>query len=573
MQVKPLRRILSVIAAADLAAACLTGCSGQDEPAPPQEDAVTEADLTAVREELIRTSETEGLGDITAMELYENGVRTASSEYIQAKDNKKLYYSGDIKRVVNYPDGYILDIPKDWVPDYSMSTVRVRYTTDQVTLIATNEDQIYTLYDSAEAYIESVFQYITADTYMRVNRVEKLSEETLQLADGYKAYVLKMHLLNCEETVKSYYTYVVYYNGLNRCVQLMFKAVDDRDFSSVYNSFRPISAKGIALDTITYPCEDNASWNDKTREYYHSLKDSDKISWGIFADNIDTDPLKSKIPGMEEKIDYKFPIVTSYTEMDWNFPLKDARELTEDGRILHFTYHFSRWTDAVGMGKEAPILNIYRGKKDNDLRRMAKQIAQYGEPILFRLNNEMNSDWTCWSAVNAMLDPEIFTETWIRMHDIFEEEGANANCIWVWNPQGDTSAPQANWNEVRTYMPGPEYVDMIGVTYYNFGDENQWDSFEALYTRIDDYYGKYFRDWPWMIGEFGCSDTQTPSRKPQWITDMFTSLAAGKYPNIKAAVWFSRNDYDADGNVTHLLLLDESEETLTAFREGLAKTQ
>ena len=67
-----------------------------------------------------------------------------------------------------------------------MSTVRVRYTTDQVTLIATNEDQIYTLYDSAEAYIESVFQYITADTYMRVNRVEKLSEETLQLADGYK---------------------------------------------------------------------------------------------------------------------------------------------------------------------------------------------------------------------------------------------------------------------------------------------------------------------------------------------------------------------------------------------------
>ena len=91
MQVNPLRRILSVITAAALAAAFLTGCSGQDEPAPPQEDAVTEADLTAVREELIRTSETEGLGDITAMELYENGVRTASSEYIQAKDNKKLY--------------------------------------------------------------------------------------------------------------------------------------------------------------------------------------------------------------------------------------------------------------------------------------------------------------------------------------------------------------------------------------------------------------------------------------------------------------------------------------------------
>lgn len=64
------------------------------------------------------------------------------------------------------------------------------------------------------------------------------------------------------------------------------------------------------------------------------------------------------------------------------------------------------------MGKEAPILDIYRGKKDDDLRRIARQIAQYGEPMLFRVNNEMNSDWTCWAAHNAMLDPEIFTDTW-----------------------------------------------------------------------------------------------------------------------------------------------------------------
>lgn len=235
------------------------------------------------------------------MEFYENGVRSASSQYVQAKDNKKMYYSGDIKRVVNYPDGYILDIPQDWAPDYSMSTVRVRYTTDQVTLIATNEDEIYNNYDSAQDYIESIFQYITAETYMKVNRVEKLSEETRELEDGYKAYVLKMHLLDCEETIKSYYTYVVYYNGTNRCVQLMFKAVDDRDFASVYNTFRPISAKGASLDTLTYPCEDKASWNEETRAYYNSLKNADKISWGIFADNIDTGTRIPKSPGSRKR--------------------------------------------------------------------------------------------------------------------------------------------------------------------------------------------------------------------------------------------------------------------------------
>ena len=70
------------------------------------------------------------------------------------------------------------------------------------------------------------------------------------------------------------------------------------------------------------------------------------------------------------------------------------------------------------------------------------------------------------------------------------------------------------------------------------------------------YYGTYFRDWPWIIGEFACSDTQTPSRKSRWIAEMFDSLATGNYPNIKAAVWFSCNDYDSDGNIVHLLLLD-----------------
>ena len=572
---RSIRRTVSVCMAAVLLAVCVTSCggSGQGNTSPEEEKEVTEADLTAVREELIKTSETEGLGEITAMEFYENGVRSASSQYVQAKDNKKMYYSGDIKRVVNYPDGYILDIPQDWAPDYSMSTVRVRYTTDQVTLIATNEDEIYDNYTSAQDYIESIFQYITAETYMKVNRVKKLSEETLELQDGYKAYVLKMHLLDCEETIKSYYTYVVYYNGTNRCVQLMFKAVDDRDFASVYNTFRPISVKGIALDTLTYPCEDKASWNEETRAYYNSLKNADKISWGIFADNIDTGTLDSKIPGIEEKIDYTFPLISSYTEMDWSFPLKYAKKLTEDGHILQYTHHFSRWTSEVGMGKEAPILDVYRGKKDGDLTRVAKQLAHYGETTLFRLNNEMNSDWTCWSAVNAMLDPEIFTDTWIRMYNIFEEAGANANCIWVWNPQADYSIPKANWNEVRTYMPGPEYVDMIGVTYYNFGNDKTWASFDDLYYGIDEYYGKYFRDWPWIIGEFGCSDTQGPARKAQWITDMFDSFAAGKYPNIKAAIWFSCNDYDSAGNITHLLLLEESDETLNAFKEGLAKTQ
>ncbi len=68
--------------------------------------------MTAVRDGLKSSSYTEGLGDITKMEFYENGVRTGATEMNQQRDNKILYYSGDIKRVVNYADGYIIDIPR-----------------------------------------------------------------------------------------------------------------------------------------------------------------------------------------------------------------------------------------------------------------------------------------------------------------------------------------------------------------------------------------------------------------------------------------------------------------------------
>ena len=570
---KRIIRLLSCLLVPVLLCGMLSSCTtegGGDTPEQPQDEAA----LTAVRESLVKATETKGFGELTAMELYENGVRTASDEFVQVRDNKKLYYAGDVKRVVNYPDGYILDMPADWVPDYSMSTVRCRYVSDDVTLIATVEEEATRQYGGAQPYIEQVFQYITADEYQTLNRVKKLSEETVSLDDEFQAYVLKMQMLECAASVKSYYTYVVIYNNVNRCVQLMFKAIDDRDFASVYQSFRTIVKKGAAMDTVTYPREDNPSWSDATAAYYHELTERDNITWGVFSGNLtETNTMRLQVPNLEKKLDFTFPLISSYSAMGWDFPLKEAQALTEDGRHLQYTFHYSYWTGEAGMGRKAPILDVYRGMHDADLEKVAEGIVEYGQPMLFRLNNEMNSDWTDWSALNCMLDPEIFTETWIRMYQIFEKAGANANCIWIWNPQADYGIPRgANWADTRTYMPGADYVDMIGVTYYNFGTEDTWASYEYLYDWIDRYYSAYFGDWSWIISEFGCSDTAEPSRKAQWIKEMFDCMGEGKYPNIKAAVWFNRNDYE-NGEITHRLVLEESKEILDAFKDGLKRTQ
>ena len=538
----------------------------------------SEDELTAVRENLIKYKELEGFGEVDKMEFYENGVRTTSDQYWQVKDNKKFYYSGDTKRVVNYTDGYILDMPADWAPDFSVSSARCEYENADVTLIVSNETDALGIYGGADNAMEALFRFIGEASYMEKNRVKKLSEDTAAFGEDFTLYTLKLHLEDCLEGTKSYYTYAVFYNDL-KMTYMMFKCVDDRDFANVYNTYQSIYEKGTAVDTLAYPEGGNENWTTETKELYDRIMESDKVIWGMVNGNIEQDPLKIKYPMLEKQLDHKFEVVTSYSDqMSFDFNVGLARKIYEDDRIVQFTYHFAYdYGNSNTMGTLASVLDVYRGECDEYLRKFAKSVVELGEPMLFRLNNEMNSDWTTWSATNAMNDTEIFTATWKRMYDILEEEGANDYLIWIWNPQGRSTGPVFDWNDLRMYFPGANYVHMLGLTGYNFGDDNQWTSFGDMYQALNDYYSPYFGEWAWILAEFGCSDSSTnpenENRKAEWITEMFDCFEQNRFPNIKVAVWFNGNDTDGAGNITHEIALGRDPASQEAFKEGLDRTQ
>lgn len=70
-----------------------------------------------------------------------------------------------------------------------------------------------------------------------------------------------------------------------------------------------------------------------------------------------------------------------------------------------------------------------------------------------------------------------------------------------------------------------------------------------------------------MITEFGSSSIG--GDKIGWITDMFDAI--GEYKNIKVAIWWNGIDWDHEGNPGRIYRLDESEEMLDVFKEGLSK--
>lgn len=535
-----------------------------------------EKELTAVRDGLKVESELKGFGELSKMELYVNGIRSAKNTVLKPQDNKKIYYSGEQIRVVNYADGYRMDMPAGWKPDFSMSSLRCRYGDASTQLIISRETPLYP--DMDKYLSECLNRYILNEDYRKNNNVTLLGDVTTKTIDKFTAQIIKLKLEDMPEGSLVYYTYVTLYNTTNRVYRLMFKSSSDQDFVTVADSFVGMVPQGACIDTKTYPLTLNPKWDEKTKQYYNYLQNSNQVDWGLFTSKIESTGIRLTIPRMEEKLGYKFPVISQYVHLGWDkqigidFPRKFADTVDSQGKILQLTYQFTT-NNNVDLTAYTPSLDVYRGKMDDVLRNFAQQIKDYGKPVLFRLNNEMNTDWTSYCAMANLDDPDIFVQNWVRMYNIFQEVGAT-NTIWIFNAF-DGNYPGNKWNNWRCYFPPVECVQLLGITGYNSGtfySFESWREFEPIYDNIEAEYKPYFKDWPWIISEFGSSGIG--GDKAAWIKSMFDCFEKKKYSNIKVAVWFNAADYDAETNqVCRSFWLDETEESLAAFRDGLQRTQ
>jgi hypothetical protein len=177
--------------------------------------------------------------------------------------------------------------------------------------------------------------------------------------------------------------------------------------------------------------------------------------------------------------------------------------------------------------------------------------------------------------------------TWERMASIFKEVGAD-NILYIFNPTGKTF-PYCNWGEDLCFLPSLEYVQILGLTYYeynNYFDEDPRSFFE-LYEELYEKNSPYWNDYPAIISEFGCgsggnypSGTKYRNELTQavWVEEMFDLLnnARKQYEfldQIKGAVWFNAND-DVGAKTTNLLIIDKENTptTIEMFAYGLQET-
>lgn len=188
----------------------------------------------------------------------------------------------------------------------------------------------------------------------------------------------------------------------------------------------------------------------------------------------------------------------------------------------------------------------------------------------------MNGSWFSWSG-----DPEAFRKAWVHIHALSREEGLDAsNLLFIMSmnsqdlPSEDGSvngkmvfcSPERKKKtgcvSFEDYYPGNRYVDILGMTLYNWGRGRSeewavWRSFPELlndpktrmFERIKSYGKPIFLDevgttavdfeGPWSEERARESYIHDTERKNEWILKMRSELA--RNPEIVGMLYFNRD--------------------------------
>lgn len=486
-----------------------------------------------------------------------NGQITDNGDFSEDDDVKIIEpATGGNSCLLDYAAGYAIDYPGHMWVDVSLGAVKV--------VIADQDSQIEIYHDDFHNTIHSSGSYLAYSNFFLRNR----ENHALEMETSIKLGDLNCHLLKWQRDKlrgipgdKNHYLSAEIVRSPYEVYTILIKSsspVDD--FMPVINSFRLIEKKARAgIHRCFYKQE--RDFNAETEAFYKNyFGDELPLKWGIFDPWYFSQP--DYFAGLEKDLDYHFDFLVWYQNIDMDFPLAMLENAYQDKRYVELTLQTTSFDQEKNRGISYEILN---GSYDDFLNNYACQLREFGHPVLFRLNNEMNGDWCWYSSFFSSKDSEIFKGVWRYIYNIFQENGVD-NAVWVWNPH-DIAFPGFKWNHCLNYFPGEEYVDIIGLTGYNTGTyykDEVWRDFASIYYPLYNDYSRVFA-YPFMITEFSCSSVG--GDKLKWIENMFAEI--GNFDRLRVAIWFNGIDRDSYGNPARIYRMDENEAMIDAFARGL----
>ena len=494
-------------------------------------------------------------------------VEAPDSETQNSSDVKRIdQIDSQFSRFTDYANGFSILFPASMEPDVSLSPVRV--------VLSDGRAKIEIYRDDLSGTASDADDYLFYGRRFAANtRDHQVTEEATIEVAGLQTRVMKWtrRKLSRIEGDRNHYVSAEYVVSPRLVYTIFIKSDEPAAFAdTVLKSFQLVERRGMPRFSRRQKSS-ITPLNAAAQNFYDEFFGPDSaLRWGIFEPSAPAS--FNRLDALENFLSYSFPVILRYQMIDEALPVDELRAAYARGKYVELTLqtvHSDQVTASPlvynGQDNESLVYDILDGLYDDYFNEYAQSLKAFGQPVLFRLDNEMNGDWCWYSAHYTAKDADIYRELWRYIYRIFAKNGVT-NAIWVWNPN-DLSRPEFKWNHFLMYYPGDEYVDVIGLTGYNTGTYfpgERWREFAAIYDPLYCEYAELF-DKPLMITEFGCSSFG--GDKAAWIQQMFDHIS--QYPRLKLAIWWSGTDYDAAGQPARIYRLDETPEILDVFRRNL----
>ncbi len=273
----------------------------------------------------------------------------------------------------------------------------------------------------------------------------------------------------------------------------------------------------------------------------------------------------TQLASFENSIGRKTDMFLYYQSIGEDLAVDKLLPIAQQGRVIQLAWE--PWNPGAPDLVNQPSYRLSRitaGYFDADIHRWAREMRDFGYPVIIRPMGEMNGDWTSWSGSVNGNSPADYIPAWRHIHDIFVQEGAT-NVKWDWSPNRDGDTASAT-NTFNTYYPGDAYVDYVGIDGYNWGTLYNTPAWTSQWQDIDTIFGPSYDVFttrtskPAMISE--TASTEVGGSKADWITNAFARLPV-RFPRVESLTWFNI-DKETDWRV------ESSPASLAAFRAAVA---
>lgn len=223
------------------------------------------------------------------------------------------------------------------------------------------------------------------------------------------------------------------------------------------------------------------------------------------------------------------------------------------------------------------LTNILAGQWDAYIDSWADQAKAFGRPMFVAWGLEMNGTWFPWSGAfygggkplspGVYAGPEYYKKAYRYVVDRVRARGAK-NIVWVFH-MNNYSYPLDAWNVLKSYYPGDDYVDWLGISAY--GKQfvhDPWISAKDSFTYAYDDLCALSPNKPVMFAEWGIAEFPAVGSKSEWITEAF-DLMTNRLPRLKAAVFWNERWENEDGSYSNLRATS-SPKSLAAYIKGVS---